>query len=218
MAVHEFHILQRELATTVERVGIIPYTVLNNRNPYFLLGRDKDHGEWSDFGGGRREKESFWGTGVREFKEETSYSIHINETDVNVMLVVSKQNTAIIFLPLQLREIGQLNDLRDCVNRIISEDNRNLEVDLVGWHTFADIKRMISQKGKIYDKVADLLGPVFQDDRFAYVFGQYWREQSLTLRKLHDTGKFAASKFFKSNPCAPYSGRLPRENLLLSCR
>ena len=51
--------------------GILPYTIYNGQI-YFLLGRTKYDGSWSDFGGGEEKSDkNVHQTAIREFYEET---------------------------------------------------------------------------------------------------------------------------------------------------
>lgn len=69
-----------------------------------MLGMDRKSEDYSDFGGGRKRRETFFFGAFRECSEETEDLIKYNSDEVETVLSVMYHEIAVVFLPLQLDE------------------------------------------------------------------------------------------------------------------
>ena len=89
------------------RAGVLPYTIVNGQL-HFLFGVDRKAREYSDFGGGRKQDESFTQGAYREAIEELEGIIDCTPVLGPAALAVWTTQIGIIFLPLQLTDITDL--------------------------------------------------------------------------------------------------------------
>ena len=71
--------------TYTRRAAVMPYTFDKDNRLLFLVGKDKNSGDITDFGGGRKKYEYSLNAAIREFNEETSgvFSPYIHATSCN---------------------------------------------------------------------------------------------------------------------------------------
>lgn len=83
------------------RAGCVPYFV-QNKKLYFVLGKDKSSGDYTDFGGGvKNSDENVIRAALREMTEETLGVFgFIYENDVQDYLCCYNNNAFILFIPL----------------------------------------------------------------------------------------------------------------------
>jgi 8-oxo-dGTP pyrophosphatase MutT (NUDIX family) len=79
--------------------GIIPYTILENGQCYFLLGLEESNNKWSGFVGSSERGESVIETAFREFNEESAFVLDsFNEYTLSKLLntqpVIEKTSTS----------------------------------------------------------------------------------------------------------------------------
>lgn len=83
------------------RAGVIPFTIKRGKI-YFLLGVDSKTKEYTDFGGGVKNHETFVSCACRELAEESCelFSGVITEDNLkNSFAIVNKNRTNVIFFP-----------------------------------------------------------------------------------------------------------------------
>lgn len=98
------------------RCGIIPYIQMmvdGQEKLYFLLAKDRETGEFGDFGGGVKKKETSLEGGVREFDEESRgifRDIYKSVQDfANKPAAVNGTKMAIVFAPVPFEWAARTN-------------------------------------------------------------------------------------------------------------
>jgi hypothetical protein len=84
----------------IRRCGTVFYTVISGQI-YFCLGRDKESGDLTDFGGARKRNENPIECAVRESNEESRYSFAtLTVADVQDCFCLYNSAMLIIFIPI----------------------------------------------------------------------------------------------------------------------
>lgn len=85
----------------LSRAGVIPFTIKND-TVYFLMGIDRKTGEYTDFGGGVKNHETFVSCAIRELSEESCElftGVITEQVLKNSFAVANRNKTNVIFFP-----------------------------------------------------------------------------------------------------------------------
>jgi hypothetical protein len=92
-----------------DRAAVIPYIVIidneGNRNLHFLLARDNDSGDITDFGGGVKQNEVSLTASLREFREESDEifgNLYDKVNDLSVAIAILDKTMSVLFIPLPI--------------------------------------------------------------------------------------------------------------------
>ena len=113
------------------RVGILPYTIMNNQI-YVLIGIDRKSGDLTDFGGGRKQNESFVNGALRECREETEGVIAYYPNDIKCCLASSTRRTGVIFLPIKTTATVMAGICHEIKKRL-TERSEMSDVEWIPW-------------------------------------------------------------------------------------
>lgn len=134
--------------------GVLPATIHNNQL-YFLIGKEKEEREWSDFGGGNNEGETRLQTAAREATEETTGflgSIQQMQSRIQHMSVPIHYGTYTSFvIPMKydthLPEYFN-NNQQFVASRLSNKCMKNTMFEKIEmkWVSFSDMKKMCKKK------------------------------------------------------------------------
>lgn len=149
----------------LDRIGVIPYIVLNKRRKY-LLARDSKTNELGDFGGGiKYGSETPLQAALRELSEEsreifsrTSYGITLQKLERSPAIFHRESKAAIIFVqihPQWERDAG----LRFVVSP--ARDEVNKEISGIKWVSEKNLIELIKKRKKgMWRKIRHILGSI----------------------------------------------------------
>lgn len=95
------------------RAGVIPFTI-HKGTMMFCLGIDKRSGDYTDFGGGSKEREDAIMAAIREFKEESGHFVPTKAPDLlkhamRHSFAAYTRDQTVLFVPFLDRSIGAMN-------------------------------------------------------------------------------------------------------------
>lgn len=106
------------------RGGVIPYTLYNGQI-YFCLGKDRQSGDLTDFGGGIKKYEGRVSGALREFREESlNVFSQCDKLDINDQLVFYSKKMLIILMKCDIDPIEISNFFE---NKVKNEVNPEIE-------------------------------------------------------------------------------------------
>lgn len=158
--------------TSIKRAGIILYTLIDGKEPYFCFGIDRHYSDLSDFGGQREETdENIIHTAVREFNEESRCMIGFKLKPEDVQDSVCLYNSEILLIFL---EIGSgFSDIIDTINenftdmryiiRRTSGQRRNTSMEMRGlcWLSISDVNLVLSNRNSLGEPAEKLRSAIF---------------------------------------------------------
>jgi ADP-ribose pyrophosphatase YjhB (NUDIX family) len=130
------------------RAGIIPYIIIDGKL-YFLLGIDRQTGEYADMGGGVKKNENVISGAIRELTEETRDLVQpIHLCDISVGVWEKVNNNCILFS--KIADNGMFDTLEDdfqkSTKKGIEYDEMSalvwLTVDQLVFHIYSDQSKM----------------------------------------------------------------------------
>lgn len=159
---------------SIKRAAVIPYVVLKDQNGipqlHFLLARDTDTGDITDFGGGVKQNEDALSAALREFKEESD-EIFGNTYDclnsVARHLAISGNSMSVLFIPIPVEWYNMatvvFNNRRKSI--VDSKKRSHNEVSELIWYNERDFKELISPGNKeMWGRVRRFYHKNFNDD------------------------------------------------------
>jgi hypothetical protein len=135
------------------RAAVIPYIVIidkeGNKVLHFLLARDHDSGDITDFGGGVKQNEVSLTASLREFREESDEifgTLYDKVNSLAVTIAILDKTMSVLFIPLPIEWYSlALNKFN---NRIRSSHNlrkkSHNEVSEIIWFNEEEFRILIS--------------------------------------------------------------------------
>lgn len=118
------------------RAGVIPFTIANDGEMYFMLGRDAKYRQFTDFGGGGKKDETLVATATREFNEEAAklfHSVIMSEEYITRNSIIKTVNHyTCYFLPVPNSYYF------DGVN-----NHKTEEIDTVRWFSYTKLVKIV---------------------------------------------------------------------------
>ena len=137
------------------RAGVIPYVAVNG-NLHFLLGRDVQSGDLTDFGGGVKKGETAMRGAIREFKEETHWifdeQVYAEKNFEKSVAVTDYNYMTIFFVRIEDKWLTEAN------KRFYGNMRKAFEVDRIVWLHENRFRKMIYYgEEQIWSKVRNFL-------------------------------------------------------------
>lgn len=150
----------RLASSRTRRSGVIPYTVYRGK-VYFLLGKDAQFGELTDFGGQRNQFESSFATALREFGEESNHLFRRTEIDVDRSFGIiddAMKKIAIMLIPVPAHWLHRAPRMFQR-QKSSAPDDKHREIESVSWLTSDQFFALIDDKEdrKMWSKVRKFL-------------------------------------------------------------
>lgn len=150
--VHQLN-LEDPMIKNIPRAGVLFYTSINDEL-HLCFGKDARSGDLTDFGGGRRHRESPIKCAVREGNEESRYAFgEIKPEQVQGFFCLYSSNMLIIFIPVISPndvDIRQITDLNFKSKQFLSKKQVRSkcfnEVSEIIWLNEAQIDNLFSER------------------------------------------------------------------------
>ena len=165
------------------RAGVLPYTIVNGQL-HFLFGVDRKAREYSDFGGGRKQDETFMQGAYREAIEELEGIIDCEAVLGPTALAVWTTQIGIIFLPLRLTDVTDLLAVPLAFAEVVGLDS---EMAAVTWIPLSVMESLVagvsteSHPHKMYLRVKQLLEYGFRTYELVKILRDRWTEAATSL-------------------------------------
>ena len=153
--------------------GILPYTHLDNGEPYFLFARERinnnpacsDRGLWCDFGGSRNKGETLLSCAIREGAEELCGFLSKQFIKDNICGKQSIKRYTTFFVRLSYSDHRKLPDYLNAHYKFMAknstltrETNTGLyEKDEFAWFSLKDIREKREEFRPFYREMLDLI-------------------------------------------------------------
>lgn len=176
-------IITRQDSPRPGRAGVLPYTIVNGQL-HFLFGVDRKAREYSDFGGGRKQDETFMQGAHREAVEELEGIIDCESVLGPSALAVWTTQIGIIFLPLQLTDVTDLLAVPLAFAEAVRPDS---EMVAVTWIPLPVMESLVTGSTtethpyKMYLRVKQLLEYGFRTYELVKILRDRWVEAATSL-------------------------------------
>jgi hypothetical protein len=177
------------------RCGVIPYSYDEKTGTIWIcLGIDKNSGDFTDYGGGRKKNENAVTAASREFREETEgvFDLSFYHRD-HKYLVASNKNSAVIFQPLKI--LGERQDVAEAIEKRLNEKS---EMSGVIWLPFDQFEKIITTTTKpmLYTPVKELMRNIIKKYRLGTFLVNHWCKEGENIPVFEKTVvKFPSTNF-----------------------
>lgn len=142
---------------SVKRAAVVPFTIING-DLHFMFGVDKQSGDITDAGGGRKfeKNEPLIKTGFREWGEEVRRVFgnrhdDYNSADLFISAINERRKKCVIFYPVEPREVAEVQQKFELTRGLPEFSNRAFnELSKIVWYTVPQLRDLISRKGKMW--------------------------------------------------------------------
>lgn len=143
--------------TAIKRAAVVPYVVMKDESGashlHFLLARDNQTGDITDFGGGVKQNEVALSAALREFKEESDEifgSLYDGLNSASMHLAMIGNSMSVLFIPLSSEWYSTapslFNDKRSA--DVLTKKRSHSEVSELIWFDEREFKNLISPRNK----------------------------------------------------------------------
>jgi hypothetical protein len=134
-----------------DRAAVIPYVVIQDEEGHnslhFLLARDNDSGDITDFGGGVKQNEVSLTASLREFKEESDEifgTLYDKVNNLAVTIAILDKTMSVLFIPLPIEWYSiALDKFNNRIPHHIRKKSHN-EVSEIIWFNEEEFRCLIS--------------------------------------------------------------------------